>query len=72
MSRTNEEINTYITLSISLDPILEVLTDPQYEYFPGAESSTMLIASNEWVKNLKAKKHFENRHIQALGENING
>lgn len=24
MNRTNEEINTYISLSISLDPILEV------------------------------------------------
>lgn len=27
MSRTNEEINTYISLSISLDPILEVLKE---------------------------------------------
>jgi hypothetical protein len=63
MSRTNEEINTYISLSISLDPLLEVPTDIQTQYYPGAESSSLLIACNEWLKQLRGKKAFEKREF---------
>ena len=56
MQRTNEEVNTYISLSISLDPVLELPQEGELEYYPGAESSSLLMAANEWAKRFKLNK----------------
>ena len=58
-------------MSISLDPVLELPSDSQLEYYPGKETSSLLIALTEWTKLIKKKK-FEKRHIKCIGENING
>jgi hypothetical protein len=48
-------------LSISLDPVLELPTDNEMEYYPGAESSSLLMAASEWAKRFKVNKKFEDR-----------
>lgn len=58
-------------MSISLDPVLELPQDNEFEYYPGRESSALLIAATEWCKRLKKGK-FEKRIIKAVGENIDG
>lgn len=63
--------NTYISMSISLDPVLELPMDSEFEYYPGYETSSLLIALTDWAKNIKKGK-FEKRHVKCIGENING
>lgn len=63
--------NTYISMSISLDPVLELPADAQFEYYPGKETTSLLIALTDWTKQLKKGKN-EKRYIKCIGENING
>jgi hypothetical protein len=63
--------NTYISMSISIDPVLEIPQDSPFEYYPGKETSSLLIALTEWQKGIKKKK-FEKRNIKCYGENIEG
>jgi hypothetical protein len=49
-------LNTYISLSISLDPVLELPTENDLEYYPGAEASALLLAANEFAKRFKLNK----------------
>lgn len=63
--------NTYISMSISLDPVLELSTDNELEYYIGLEKQNLLSAASEWVKSLKKGK-FEKRIIKVFGENVNG
>jgi len=58
-------------MSISLDPVLELPLDPELEYYPGYETSSLLISITDWVKQLKKGK-LEKRNIKCLGENIDG
>jgi hypothetical protein len=64
--------NTYISMSISLDPVLELPSDSEFEYYPGRESSALLINLVDWTKALKKNAKFEKRNIKCIGENING
>jgi hypothetical protein len=63
--------NTYISMSISLDPVLELPLDSELDYYPGFETSSLLISLTDWVKSLKKGK-LEKRNIKCIGENING
>lgn len=63
--------NTYISMSISIEPVLEIPQDSPFEYYPGRETSSLLIALTEWQKSIKKKK-FEKRNIKCYGENIEG
>jgi hypothetical protein len=56
---------------VSLDPVLELPQDNEFETYPGREDPALLYALTEWCKRLKKDK-FEKRHIKALGENIYG
>ena len=57
-------------MSISLEPVLELPQDNEFEYYPGRESTALLIAVTEWTKSVK--KSFEKRYIRGLGENVDG
>jgi hypothetical protein len=63
--------NTYLSMSISLDPILELPQENELEYYIGLEKQNLLAAASEWVKRIKKGK-FEKRHIKVYGENVNG
>ena len=68
--KTNEELPSYVSLSISLDPVLEIPVENELEYYPGRESSSLLIAATDWAKAVKAL--FPKRYIKVFGENIEG
>lgn len=58
-------------MSVSLDPVIEVPQDNEFEYYPGREGSALLIALTDWCKRLKKGK-LEKRNIKTIGENICG
>lgn len=59
-------------MSLSLDPVLEVPQDSEFEYYPGRETTGLLIAATEWAKAIKKNRKYEKRQIKCLGENISG
>jgi hypothetical protein len=63
-------LNTYISLSISLDPVLELPTESELDYPIGG--SNLLIALNDWAKHFKTDKKFENREIKCMAPNSEG
>lgn len=63
--------NTYISMSISLDPVLELTQENELEYYIGREKQTLLSAGSEWVKTMRRGK-FEKRNIKVYGENVSG
>ena len=69
--RSHEELQTYVSLSISLDPILEVPQENELEYYPGFESQALLITATDWAKLTKTGKASK-RYIKLFGENIDG
>jgi len=71
MTEKNILPNTYISMSISLDPVLELPQENELEYYIGLEKQNLLFAAAEWVKNIK-KGIFEKRNIKVYGENVNG
>lgn len=71
MTEKNNLPNTYISMSISLDPVLELPQDNELEYYIGLEKQNLLFAAADWVKSIKKGK-FEKRNIKAYGENVNG
>lgn len=72
--KENAEIpNTYISMSISLDPVLELPQDNELEYYIGFEKQNLLAAAAEWVKTIKRRgAAFEKRNVKVYGENANG
>jgi hypothetical protein len=63
--------NTYISMSISLDPVLELSQDNELEYYIGLEKQNLLAAASDWVRSIK-KGSFEKRNIKVFGENVSG
>ena len=53
--RENEQISTYLNVSISLDPFIELPTENNESYYPGGEPSRLLIMANEWLVSLRHK-----------------
>lgn len=69
--RENEQISTYLNVSISMDPAIELPSENNESYYPGAEPSLMLIMANDWLVSLKNKLKTK-RHFQVFGEDLNG
>jgi coiled-coil and C2 domain-containing protein 2A len=70
--KKNEDEPTYITVSVQLEPLLQLPGENEYDYYPGAEKPSLLIAGSTWVKELKNRKVCSTRVVKAFGENING
>ena len=71
LTEKKEVPNTYISMSISLDPVLELPQENELEYYIGLEKQNFLYSASEWVKSIKRGK-FEKRNIKVYGENVNG
>ena len=68
--RENEQVPTYINLSISLDPPLDLHSENEQMYYPGYESANLLTYCTNWfLANIKAQK---NSRLRVFGENIKG
>ena len=69
---TNPTIPTYINLNMSIDPIIEVPTKSESNYFPGIEDSQFLIMGSNWLDKISKNRIYGARHIKLWGENIDG
>jgi coiled-coil and C2 domain-containing protein 2A len=68
--RENEQIPTYINLSISLDPPLELPSDNDQSFYMGYESSLLLTMGSNWQA--ENSKQFKDSKLKVFGENIKG
>ena len=69
----NEHIASYLNLSVSLDPPIELPTENSEAYYPGAENPELLVEGSKWVKAMHAKcKKFKHPNIQIFGVNVRG
>lgn len=69
--RKNEQLCTYLNVSISLDPAIELPSENIDSYYPGGEPSLLLIMANDWLIHLRNKLKTK-RNFQVFGENLNG
>lgn len=71
--RKNEQIPTYLNLSISLDPPIEIPKENKEIFYNGAENNCILNHCAEWTNNLRNHhKYFKKRLIKTFGENLKG
>ena len=71
--RKNEEIPTYLNLSISLDPPIEIPKDNKEIFYVGGENQIILGHCAEWTNNIRNQhKYFKKRLIKTFGENLKG
>ena len=62
---------TYVTLSITMDPLLDLPPRNAIDYYSGAENPQLLLNGSTWLKNLKKNSKFATRHIKLWGAGIN-
>ena len=65
-------IPTYVSVSISLEPLLELPIKNEFEYYRGYEETHLLISGTRWVKKFKNDIKYKERVIRLFGENIQG
>ena len=64
MKLENEQPPSYLNLSISLDPPIELPTENEEAYYPGYEDRLLLEDGAQWVNNMKTKlKRFRDPQI---------
>jgi len=61
-----------VTLSLSLDPSIELPDENEEDYYPGAEPSSLLVSGADWVRTCKKKKTEHGANLKLFGENIDG
>ena len=69
----NEQIASYLNLSVSLDPPIELQTENPESYYPGYENFDLLEEGSNWVRTMRIKaKKFKNPNINIFGVDIEG
>lgn len=70
----HERPKSYMTVSISLDPILELAAENELDSYPGHETTELRMFARKWlqssIKQVKSKT--QPRVVSAFGENIEG
>lgn len=51
-SGVNPNIPTFVSVSISLDPLISIPSENELEYYPGFEDMQLLLAGTKWVKDM--------------------
>lgn len=64
-------MSTYLNVSISLDPYIELPFENNESYYGGHESQDLLTMANSWLLNLRNKLG-PKRGFVAFGENLHG
>jgi len=49
ISGIHPDKNTYIDIKINLDPVLELPTETEADYYPGFENATFLYQGSQWI-----------------------
>ena len=66
----SEGISTYLNLTVSTDPFLELPAENEFEFYSGAEEQNLLLSATSWAKGISSR--FKDRLVKAFGENIKG
>lgn len=69
---TNPRIPTYVQLSINLDPILEIKSENEADYYPGFEDPQLLILGANWLNDVRKDSKVEGRYTKLWGETVKG
>ena len=70
-ARNEEQIPTYINISIQLEPLISISRDNEQEFYPGYERGPFLQAGNEWIKAYQRQFNSE-RVVKLFLENLDG
>ena len=65
-------IPSYVNLTITCDPSIELPAENEYDYYPGAEPTELLLFGTQWVKTIQKNQRFAKRVIKVFGENLQG
>ena len=69
----NDQPATYLNLSISIEPNIELPFENSECYYPGREDRDLLDEGANWVDELRKKnKKFKNVNVNLFGTNIDG
>lgn len=69
----NPDMNTYISVKINTEPVLELPTETEADYYPGFENATFLYQGSQWVLHQKAnRKVLKDRVVKVFAENCLG
>lgn len=68
----NPNIATYMSLYISVDPVLGIFKDEENDFTRGFEDPKFLINSNALLKNMMSTPLLSNRYIRVFADNLNG
>ena len=48
--KQHEDVSTYVALNLSMDPLLELPAENEFEYYSGAENPSLLVRGTDWVR----------------------
>ena len=68
----NEQPPTYLNLSISIEPNLELPSENNEYTYPGYEQQKLLDDGTKWMHHLNTTLKFKNKTIKLFGENLQG
>ena len=68
----NEQPPTYLNLSITLEPNIELPAENEEYTYPGSEEQKMLDDGAKWLHERFSQCKFKNKHIKLFGENVQG
>lgn len=68
-----DQIPTYLNLTITTEPFIELPAENSYDYYPGGEPTNLLLHGTQWVKSMRHKNaRMSTRVIKVFGENLQG
>lgn len=70
--RNEEQIPTYLNVTISLEPLISLPRENDRDYYQGFEKGPFLQVGSEWVKALELKFRKQGRQFKVFLENIQG
>ena len=68
----NEQPPTYLNLSITLEPNIELPTQREEYTYPGYEEQKLLDDGAKWLHERCSQCKFKNQNIKLFGENVSG
>ena len=70
--RNNEQIPSYINMSVTLDPPISLPSENDEAYYPGYEANNLLGDASEWMIGMRSNPKLKGRKVTCWGENIDG
>mmetsp|Transcript_37280 Transcript_37280/g.57190 ORF Transcript_37280/g.57190 Transcript_37280/m.57190 type:complete len:82 (+) Transcript_37280:2942-3187(+) len=70
--RNEEQIPTYMTVSINFEPFIQISLANEKAFYPGHESAPFLQSGSEWVQKITDKYESNPRVVKVFLENLKG